>query len=107
MSDEKNQNNGGDQSGTQDQGKSKDQAQPGPAPKAFKLEKGADVTFHAVRAGGQVESYPATIIGPSKVANAAKAQLVDLEFSIYGKLVTAGEVKRGAGPTEAPCWSPR
>lgn len=103
MSDDTNDPKGSDSNKGGDQGKGATTTAIEPK---FKLEKGAAVTFHCMRSGGQVENFNAKVIGPSKVANAQKNEIVDIEFLLGGKLVMATEIKRGRGMADAPCWVP-
>lgn len=103
MSDDTNDPKGTDMGKGSDQGKG---PATGTAEPKFKLEKGAAVTFHCMRSGGQVENFSAKVIGASKVPNAQKNEIIDIEFVLGGKNVTASEIKRGRSMADAPCWVP-
>lgn len=75
----------------------------------FKARKGAEVKYFGVRSGGQVFDRDAAIV--REPAKGDPIEAVDLSYtrSPDGKAgnFIAIEIRRGRGPIDAPCWTPR
>lgn len=72
----------------------------------FAVKPGAPICYYAVRSGGSVSKFAGRVIKAARDA----AEHVDLEFEFPSgaaiQIRSASGVRRGAGPMDAPCWTP-